>query len=39
MSQAPKSGREVEDHHVHNASSFLTQVLGIVRDNSDEEES
>lgn len=35
MSQAPKSGREIEDHHVHNASEFVTRLLGTVSDDSD----
>ncbi len=27
MSKAPKGGREIEDHHVHNASPSLTMIL------------
>jgi len=37
MSQAPKSGRDVEDHHVHNASSFLTKVLGSFSGQAEDE--
>ncbi len=27
MTKAPKTGHEIEDHHVHNASPFVTKVL------------
>lgn len=27
MHKAPKSEKEIEDHYIHNASSFVTDIL------------
>lgn len=39
MTRAPKSGREIEDHRVHNASRFWTKVLGRFSHRSEDDES
>jgi len=32
MNRAPKSGREIEYYHIHNASTFITKLIAVNDD-------